>query len=63
MGLGHRLGMSSRLRRVMGGSQAEHGAYPWMVYIESKESDEAAKCGGTIIHKHWMVTAAHCCYR
>ena len=55
MGLGHRIGSSSRLRRVMNGEQATVGQFPSMVYIEAGES----QCGGVILNDRWILSAAH----
>ncbi|KAF7658844.1 hypothetical protein LDENG_00006750 [Lucifuga dentata] len=43
--------------RVMGGLQAENGAWPWMVSLQRYEYH---LCGGSIISSYWILTAAHC---
>ncbi|WP_096086831.1 trypsin-like serine protease [Agaribacterium haliotis] len=40
---------------VVGGQDALRGEYPWQVLITS-----GVRCGGTIIDKRWVLTAAHC---
>lgn len=44
--------------RMVGGRQASD-PWPWMaaLYIESE-----LQCGGSIIHEHYILTAAHCMY-
>lgn len=37
---------------IVNGTDAEPGAYPWMVFEEV--------CGGTLIAEEWVLTAAHC---
>ena len=43
--------------RVVNGADAEDGVYPWAVAI-LKQGDPW--CGGSILNRHWIVTASHC---
>ncbi|XP_023559950.1 transmembrane protease serine 11D [Octodon degus] len=43
--------------RVIGGSQAEDGDWPWQV---SLQVNGAHHCGGVLISNLWVLTAAHC---
>ncbi len=48
--------------RVVGGFEAQPGAWPWMMglgYAE-KENYFGQYCGATLIHPNWAMTAAHC---
>ncbi|KAF8791070.1 U21-ctenitoxin-Pn1a like protein [Argiope bruennichi] len=49
--------------RIIGGSFAKAGQYPWMVSLQKKVGDTFIhKCGGSILNKNWIVTAAHCVF-
>ncbi|CAG2102654.1 unnamed protein product [Medioppia subpectinata] len=51
-------GKSHKLaQRVVGGKDAEEGAYPWIAAI-LKNGD--GWCGGAILNEWWIITASHC---
>ncbi|XP_025318712.2 serine protease 55 isoform X1 [Canis lupus dingo] len=47
----------SQYSRIIGGMEAEVGEFPWQVSIQARNEHF---CGGAIINKWWIVTAAHC---
>ncbi|XP_073981310.1 trypsin-1-like [Rhodnius prolixus] len=48
--------------KIVGGTNAETGEFPWQVSIQRVDEDESALhiCGGAVISSSWIVTAAHC---
>ncbi|KAI1902556.1 hypothetical protein AGOR_G00017090 [Albula goreensis] len=45
---------------IVGGLNACNGEWPWMAAIELKDKPKTIHCGGTILNKRWLLTAAHC---
>ena len=49
------------LNRIIGGTVAPEGAWPWQAMIMKRYGLGFMEwCGGTLIHPNWVVTAAHC---
>lgn len=43
--------------KIVGGRMALAHSWPWMISLRINNSHI---CGGTLIHKNWILTAAHC---
>ncbi|XP_019641765.1 PREDICTED: trypsin-1-like [Branchiostoma belcheri] len=46
--------------RIVGGNDANHGAWPWQVSLRYLAHSDFHFCGGALVHPQWVVTAAHC---
>ncbi len=52
-----------KIPRIVGGDDAERGAWPWMAALVDpavRDLYEAHYCGGSLIHPRWIITAGHC---
>lgn len=45
------------ITRIVGGQTAKNGEWDWIVQFPQ------IGCGGSVIAKNWVMTAAHCCER
>ncbi|XP_042677594.1 chymotrypsin-like protease CTRL-1 [Centrocercus urophasianus] len=44
--------------RIINGQNAVSGSWPWQVSLQTRSGSHF--CGGSLINKNWVVTAAHC---
>lgn len=53
-------GQTSDTDMIVGGSPANDNEWPWQVRLYRDSSDKWGFCGGSLIGRRWVVTAAHC---
>ncbi|CAH2006374.1 unnamed protein product [Acanthoscelides obtectus] len=54
-------GKSNSYERIVGGSAAKLGQYPWMANLIRKDKGHIdLLCGGSLINENHVLTAAHC---
>ncbi|XP_069161854.1 mast cell protease 1A [Procambarus clarkii] len=46
--------------RIVGGTQARPQEYPWLIFIHIKSNGQSLGCGGCLITRDFVLTAAHC---
>ena len=52
--------------RIVGGTEARVHEFPWQASVEMREDADFRYypfCGGSLIAKRWVLTAAHCVER
>ncbi|XP_061613040.1 uncharacterized protein LOC133469687 isoform X3 [Phyllopteryx taeniolatus] len=50
-------GIPSQKNKIVGGHEAKEGSWPWQASLQSFGSHV---CGGSLINREWVLSAAHC---
>lgn len=58
-GLSSNSGRLGAQRRIVGGTEAGFGSFPWQAYIRIGSS----RCGGSLVNSNYVITAGHCVAR
>ena len=48
-----------RKKRIVDGGVANYGEWPWQIRMV-QYTEHSTSCGGSLINKQWVITAAHC---
>lgn len=46
--------------KIVGGTAVTYNKYPWFCYLLIEATDGSYMCGGSLIGKTWVLSAAHC---
>jgi len=52
--------ITNRFSRIMGGQDAAPHSYPWMVSLAKRSLNNLHLCGGVLLTRRHVLTAAHC---
>ena len=61
----HECGSRITLENIVGGKRTKRGEFPYMALLSHYSIDDGINiyyCGGSLINKWYVLTAAHCIY-
>ena len=54
------IGQENRDNRIVGGRAASSNEFPWIAFVQTQRKDGRHFCGGSVISRRNIITAAHC---
>ena len=60
---GHKKGDGKDGGKIVGGTETTIESYPYQAYLLLYDGRDYYQCGGSIVNRYYIITAAHCLTR